>query len=430
VKNFRWWPVFGLTAVAVALTGCGDGGSGNASVRVANATLTHPSLELIVNSVTSVTAVTTDTVSAYVTPSSGSVTLQVNDNGGTTALNTTVPTLTGSDHYTLVAYETGGAVAVQLVGEDLVLPAAGVTTLRIYNDAVSAGAIDIYLTSLPCTTANLTGLTPTYNFVASTAPQALAQAVGSGTYNICVTGSGSKTDLRLSYPVVFTTATVANVLLTPASGGLLLNGSLLVQQGDYSAVRNTNARVRLAGAVSASATVAVSSSDGTVIDDGSVAPSFGVYTLVPATSTLNITVNGSSVAAPATSLAVGADMTVLVWGEVGSPVASLLTDDNVPPTDPTTTKLRLINGITGSSGTLTLAANNSAIASGIAGGAASPYGTTVVNTNSNTASLQLISSTAGTFAAISQALLVDATYSVLAGGDLSTAGAIPQMLIR
>ena len=427
MKNFSWWPALGLTAVAAALTACGSSGSdsGSANVRIANATLTHPSLDLLVNSAVTASATAADTVSAYSSPSAGSVTLQVNDAGGATALATSVPTLTGSDHYTLVAYESGGTVKTVLLGEDVVLPAAGVTTLRIYDAAIEAGKLDIYVTASACTSAALTPLTPTTTFGTLSAPAAVALTQGSGTWNICATGSGSKTDIRMALPVTLASATVATVLLTPASGGALLNGALLNQQGTYAAVRNTNTRVRLAAAVSGSATVAANASGGTVIDSGSVAPTFGFYTLVPSANTLNITVNGGSVAAPATALTPGGDATLFVYGTPAAAVATLVADDNRPPSDSTTTKLRLLNGITGSAGTLTLTANTSPVGVNIAPGAASPYSSVLGSTTAM--NLTLTSSTNGTLLVnTANTLNANTTYSILAGGDISA----PQLLIR
>ena len=51
---------------------------------------------------------------------------------------------------------------------------------------------------------------------------------------------------------------VASVILTPTVGGTLVNAAVLAQQADYTAGRNTTARVRLAAAVSGNALVSAS----------------------------------------------------------------------------------------------------------------------------------------------------------------------------
>ena len=372
-------------------------------------------------------ATATDTVSAYVGTSSGSTTLQVNDNGVGTALTTTVPTLTGGAHYTLFAYESGGAVKTVVLNEDQALPATGSAYLRIYNVASDAGKLDVYITT---PTADLSTAGSPISLTTGTTPYSTPYALqSSGTFRVRVTGYGNKADLRLDMPLTLASQQVATVVLSPASGGVLLNGSTLVQQSTYAATRNTNTRVRLAAAVSGNATVAASTTTAagtTTIDAGSVAPAFGYYTLVPAGSALNVSVNGASVGAPATALAAGADMTLFVYGAPGSSTASLLTDDNRPPTDNTTVKMRLINGVTGGTGALTLTANTSLVASSIAPGAASGYVSVLGSTNAM--NLSVTSSTsAGTFYSnTSNILNSGSVYTVMMGGAVSA----PQMLIR
>ncbi|HWI11008.1 MAG TPA: DUF4397 domain-containing protein [Burkholderiaceae bacterium] len=444
MKNFSWWSVVGLTAATVAVSGCGSGGgdSSSANVRVANATLSpsHASIDLLVNAAIVPPAVAVGTVSAYAAPAAGSVTLQVNDAGGATALVTAVPTLTGGNHYTVVAYESGGVVKfTPAIGEDVALPAAGVTTLRIYDAAIEAGAVDVYITAGACTTANLTTISPAANFGAIVSVAATTVTQGAGTYNVCATGSGSKTDIRMSLPVTLAGQTVATVLMTPTSGGALINGALLVQQGAYTAVPNPNARVRLAAAVSGGATVTALASDSTlsapITIDSSVAPAFGFYALVPATSSLNVNVGvGNSVQVPG-SLVAGSDATLLVYGSPSSSTATLIADDNRPPTSATATRLRLINGVTGSAGTLTLTANSAPVGINIGAGQWSSYQSLIGTTNNagtaNTFSFGLTSSTAGPLTGLLGAsgtgtLNSNATYSVLAVGDISA----PQLLTR
>lgn len=421
----------GATCIAGAwLAGCGggsDSSSGDVTLRLANATITHPSLSLLVNSNTAVSATATDTVSATTSASSGTVALQVNDAGGGTSLVTTQPTLTGGLHYVLVAYESGGAVRAALVNEDYTIGATGATNLRIVDVAPEAGRLDLYITTSACSTANLTALSPTGSF--TTLPLLpLAQSQGAGTYNVCVTAQGSKTDIRLAMPITLAGANAATLVLTPASGGALLNGSLILQQSTYTATRNTNARVRLAAAVSPGATVAATVSGGAVIDAGSAAPNYGFYTLVPAAGSVNVTVNGASVGLSSGALRAGSDSTLLVTGTAAAPVATLLGDDNRPPTDPTTAKIRLVNGLTGNTGSLTLIAGSSPIGINVTPGTASGYAT-ITPAASTTTALQLTSSSNGLIKTdTANTLIANTVYSVLAVGDGTAAGT--QLLVR
>lgn len=426
--NLKWWPACGAVVLGAVLSGCGGSGSsssGNASLRVANATLSHPSLDLLVNSAAASTGIASDTAGAYAEPASGSVTLQLNDAGSSTALATTVPTLTGGNHYTLLAYESGGAVKTAVLNEDYALPAAGAAQLRVYDAAPEAGAIDIYVTDPSTDLATVSA--PTVSLASATGNQTTALLTYSpGTYRVRVTAAGSKTDLRADIPnVVLASQQIATVALTPTTGGALMNGSTLIQQGSYSAARNTNTRVRLAGAVANGVTVAASAGS-SVIDSG-VSPTFGfAYTLVPAGSALNITVGGQSVGAPATALAAGADVTLLVYQDGGVATASLIADDNRAPTDSTTVKLRMLNGVTGGAGALTLTANNAPVGVAIQPGAASSYATIAGSTNAT--AFGLVSSTVNIPAPTpaTSPLTANKVYSVLVGGT----AAAPQLLIR
>jgi hypothetical protein len=332
----------------------------------------------------------------------------------------------------LLSYESGGTVKMAVLNESVATPSSGAATLRIYDAAVEAGKLDVYvLASGNCS--DLSAFTANTNFGVLTAPAAVTITSSPGDYHVCVTGGGNKSDVRLDIPVLtLANQQVAYVVLTPASGGQLLDGATMVQQGAYAASRNTNTRVRLAAAVSGGASVSVSASSGAsvvVIDSGSVAPAFGYYTLVPANSTLNINVIPSgTVGAPATALKPGADMTLLVYGPAASATASLLTDDNRAP-DSGSVKLRLLNGITTSPGALTFTANNAPVATNVLPGTASGYVSVSMPASGNTFSLGLNSSaTGGAYYSTSTQLNGGTVYTVLAAD--ATAPPPAQLLIR
>lgn len=418
MKNFRLWSLVGVAAAGVVLSGCGgsnNDSSGNASLRVVNATRTHASIDLLLNSTVAAAATALDTLSVYTSPASGGVTLQINDAGAGTALATSVPTLTGGNHYTMVVYESGSTVKTVILNEDFAIPAAGVATLRLYDVAPEAGKLDVYVTTNTCT--NLTGVSPSYSFVSPTTITNVSLTQGVGTYNVCVTAQGSVNDLRLSQPITVASQQVATVVMTPTSGGQLLNGALLVQQGVYTASRNPNARVRLAAAVTGSNAVALTAGGVTV--DTLASPGLGFqYKLVPAASALAGTIGGIAFSTASTPAA-GDDATLLVYGNPAAPTVTLLTDDNRVPTDGST-RMRLINGITGNVGALTLTANGSVIGTGIAPGAASGYASPTLSTTVAT-TLKLVSTTNPSLLSDnSNVLNQNAVYTVLAGGDVST----------
>jgi hypothetical protein len=375
VLNHRNWLATATALVALTLTACGGGGnsSSSASVRLVNATLTHSSLTLLANSAIVVTATPVDTVSTYAGVPSGSPALQINDGTTSAALGTLAPSLGSGAHYVLVAYESGGSLRNTIIAEDIAAPVTGTASLRVFDAAIDAGAIDVFVTDPAVDIATLT--TPSFSFASSTALQTSGfLSISPGTYRIRVTGSGNTSDLRLDIPsVTIANQEIAAAILTPTSGGTLINGAVLAQQADYLAARNTSARVRLAAAVASGATVAASAASAP-ISGAVVSPSVGAYALVPAATALNISVNGASIGAPATAVAAGSDSTLLVYGAAASATARLITDDNHLPVTTTNLKLRLVNGLTGASPPpLTLDAAFAVIASNVAPGTASAY---------------------------------------------------------
>jgi hypothetical protein len=374
IKNIDYRAAIVVACAALALSACGGGGGGggNASVRLVNATATRASLDLLANGASAAAAVAADTVSAYAGVTAGSPSLQINDDATGTALGTIAPSVSASGHYALVAYESGGSLRTTVISEDVGAPAAGTAALRIIDAATDAGAVDVYITD-PAT--DITTLAaPSFTFPSSTSLQTSAfLSFTPGTYRVRVTGSGNPTDLRLDVSnIALTSQEVGSLVLTPSVGGTLVNGGLLAQQATYTAARNPNARVRLAAATTSGAIVSASAASAPIAANFT-APAVGPYAIVPASSALNISVNGASVGAPATALVAGSDTTLLVYGSAAAPTATLVTDDNHLPTTTTNLKLRLLNGITGAAPPLSLDAAFAVIASNVAPGTASGY---------------------------------------------------------
>jgi hypothetical protein len=366
------WLVAGLAAVL--LQACGGGGSdstGSASVRVINATQTHASLDLLSGSTMLIPATALDSVSAVASQTAGSIVFTADDAGASSSLVQATSAIGKDLHYSVLAYEASGAVKLTLLGEDTTTPTAGTAVLRVFDAASSAGTLDVYITAPGTDLASVSA--PTFTISAPSYAQASALAsFAPGTYRVRVTAADNKADLRLDMAAVtLADQQVATVILTPSVGANLVNGGLLVQQGSFTPYRNSNARVRLAAAVSGGATVAASAGS-TPIETGLVAPSVGAYTLVPSVNAaLGVTINGSPLTLPALTLTAGADMTLLVHGSPGSATVSTLTDDNLLPSATTKLKMRLVNGVTGATTGLTLNADFSVLASNVQPGQAS-----------------------------------------------------------
>jgi len=390
VLNSRFRALVAVMAfAAAALAGCGSSSSNkNASVRLVNATLTHASINLLANSEPVVTGTAINTVSEYADVPTGSPSLQVNDATSGAVLAVTAPTVAESQKLALVAYESGGAVRTAAISEGTTLPPVNTAIVRVFNAATDAGSVDIYITDPAVDITTLSS--PTFSFTSSTSVQATnfasfaAPSPGGATYRIRVTGAGNPSDLRLDIPsILLLNQRVATVILTPTTGGTLANGSVLFEEGPdgtggiYAATPNTTARVRLVAAVTNGAAVsatAVSAAASAPIAIGNiVAPAVGTYVSVPDGSAINVTVNGASVGAPAGTLTAGSDSTLMVYGSAASATATLITDDNHLPSAASNYKLRLVNGLTGAAGPLSMDVNFATIASNVQPGLASAY---------------------------------------------------------
>jgi hypothetical protein len=221
---------------------------------------------------------------------------------------------------------------------------------------------------------SLSDVSPTVSAAAAGALSSVT-TIRSGTYRLQITGSGSKTDLRLDVPsVTLANKGIVSIILTENAGGVLVSAVLLPQQGAPEVHDNTSARIRGAVGLSsgALATVTVAS---TSIVAGRSARSYiaDTYTTLAAGSVpVSVSVDGTTLATGVASLEAGRDYTLLVWDVGGGTQYKLIADDNQVPTSGQV-KLRLMNGMAGLGAPLTLSVNYSSVAEYVDLGAASEF---------------------------------------------------------
>jgi hypothetical protein len=346
-----------VAGLAAALAACGGGLLGNQGrLRLVNATAAFGALDLLADGDSVATGVAPYTASGYQIRKPESVTLDVRQSGNAATLVSTTTTVTADKFQTAVAYTNGGTMAVTVLDDNEGNPGKGQAKFRVFNTSTAdPDQVDVYLVTSACsqlasspaapTAAGVSGLQTTY-----------AQLASSGTpYFLCVTGAGDKTDLRLEIPsFVLSEKRIVTVILARGAGGYLLNAIVLDQQGDATQALNASARVRAATSVPGTVDVAV---NGTPIAAGLASPNVGPYTLVAA-GPIAVQVNGATIApvAPLTA-APGADVTVLLTGS--TPTVTLVSDDNTPSSSTARpVKLRLVNGLNGTTTPATLTLNN------------------------------------------------------------------------
>lgn len=356
-----------------ALPGCGtDGDVGY--VRLVNATTDFATMDLYADGDAAVSGVSSRTASGYAKISEGSTVLDVRNGGSGTSATQTTQTISTDHRYTLVAYVTGGAPTTQFLTDDEDAPSGANAKLRVLNGAsTEAGSLDVYVTTNACSALGVTDVAIAAGVSGLQSSYAtFGAASGTGTaYNVCATVAGSKSKVRFSDSITFTAGQVATLVLTPTSGGTLVDGLLINQQGDVTSYASQLARVRVVADAADASGVAVTIG-GTEVADTVLSPTIGDYVAVPAgASTPVVTIGGVAVTAASQTFTAGADYTILVAGTAGAATVSVLTDDNSPSTDDSTpVKLRLVHGVNGLDTPVSLYVNNSPVIAGVPFGAA------------------------------------------------------------
>ena len=354
----------------------------------------------------------------------------------------------GGYSYTMLAYQTypsgpstPSLQVAQLIDNQL-LPVFGEGLIGV-ADYSGAGSLDVYIwPSVPPGTSpsfawasGISGLTK-YSTVPVPVPP------GNASYRIQVTGAGAGygNDVRLDIPsVTIGNQQILTLVLTPTIGGGLVDGLLVLQQGQVpqssqnvvTSYKNGSARVRVAASFVAPGNPPITSATangvsilglGSSLSLGSVSS----YVAVPSTSiTPPITINGITISvslfcASATATATpGQDLTLLVVGIASPPNYCLLPDDNTLAASGHA-KLRLVNGVNNFTGSILLTYGG-LYQQNAAFGAASTTTSVPIPGGSPYA---LFESPIGGGSLGSPALQAQGVYSVFMLGDTSAASAV------
>ncbi len=380
-------------ACSLALTACGGkggSGSGQTNVRALNLTSDLATLDLFAGDTKLFTSVAADALTATNALDANTYTLNVKNSGDGATLLTGSYSLSKDAHYTAVVWGRQTALRLSTLPEDedaASIADANNTRVRMFNATTDTGSLDVYITAA---TADLGETAATQSQLAAGGLSGFRE-ISQGNYRLRVTGAGDPNDLRLDIASITLPAKKFNtIVLTGGAGGVLVNGTLIEQQGAVKSLKNTKARVRVVASVDSGGNVASTFGATTLV--GSLrSPSVGPYALVDAgAGTLTMRINGAAYSSTSQTFAAGADYTVMAYGSAAVGRLLVLTDDNRLPGSTTRVKVRLVNGINGSD-PLTLSVDYLALASNVLAGAASSYATA----NSNpSVQLQVTSATA------------------------------------
>lgn len=372
-----------LATSALVLAACGgsdDDDSGTTNLRAINLTTDVASIDIFNGDSKQFGAVTTDTLTPSTVIGAGTYTLTVKRAGDGAALFSSQYGLAKNQHYTAVVWGRESALRLATLPEDGNANeiGSGNSRVRMYNATIDSGSLDVFFTS---PNAELGDTPPTQGVLTAGALGGFRD-ISAGTYRLRVTGAGDPSDVRLDIPAITLTEKQYATLVLTATGssGVLLNGTLIVQQGARTAMKNTKARMRLAASVANSGVVGVAINGDNVFSAYRSPRVSAGYALVDSgTANMTVSVNGSAVPAQAPTFAAGADYTLLVYGTAADSHVSLITDDNRVPSATTRAKLRLVNGLASSDLlTLSLDFQNFVATSDVGPGTASAYATPTV----------------------------------------------------
>lgn len=363
-----------------------DGGSDSSSttaptIRLVNLTSAND-LNLTVDSTGYGGSTASGTGTAYSSLSAATYSIFVSSASGLLSTSATSSvTLSADTDYSVVAYERGGQIKVLMITETTTDPSTGFALLTVNNADADAGNLDVYIVA-PGT--DVADLSPTFSVAASNS--SLSNSVTAGTYDIVVTASGRPTDVRLRLPgIQLIGSEVANLVLTPTSGGALVDGALVRRQGSVTFARNPNARVRVVAALPAGTgqnPVVVATVGGTRLGQVT-APSVGsAYGLVPAgATTYEVSIDGTPLPSlPGHTFASGGDYTLLTYGTTAAAAdVNILTDNNRLPAN-SGSRIRLVNGGVPTAG-LSLTANSISLVAEVVYGDTSAYSPITAGSN-------------------------------------------------
>jgi hypothetical protein len=373
-----------------------------------------------------ITGATDGTLTSYTSVGANSYTVEFTRNGVSSSLKSTSEKLTSNTHRTYVAYGNTGQFGTLEILEDQDKPDSSYTKVQLLDAAPDAGSVDVYLTD---PSVELSNSSPTFSGVAGGSIDASGfVTISSGSYRIRVTAAGSQTDIRLDSVtgITFSSEEILSIVISGTNGGVLVNASVIPQQGVQTVVNTTYARVRAAAGIPAGSNLSANLGGTKLLSDAS-ANTVSQYALVTAgTPTLNLTLNGTALAAATETLTAGDDYTVLVLNgaAVSGTTTTLITDDNRLPSTSTYAKIKLVNAMSELGDPLSMNVNYTPEASAIALGDASSStevtaGTyTEIDTDDATTSTTLYTNTTAT-------LTGSGVYSLfMFGSAASTIGAL------
>jgi Domain of unknown function (DUF4397) len=359
-----------LLLAGILLNGCGGSG-GTADIRVLNVSVDYSTVDLYLDNGSSNTPTITGTTYGTLTPYKGvsgaAYTVEFTNNGVQSSLKSLQENLAARTSKTYVSYGDIGGFGFLEILENQDPPDNGYTMVQIIDAAPDAGSVDVYLTDPAATLADSS---PTFSGVAGGVAGSGFLTITHGTYRLRVTGAGNQSDIRLDSVtgISFSDKEILSIVLGGTRGGVLVNATVIPQQGSATPITNPYARVRAVAGIPSGSNLSASLSGSTLLTSAA-ANTVSSYSLVQAgTAQLNLTLNNGALTPTSQTLNPGWDYTILVLNgsSVAGTTTTLIADDNRLPTSSTYSKISLVNAMSSLGDPVTLNVNYTPVANAVA----------------------------------------------------------------
>jgi hypothetical protein len=359
-----------LLLAGLLIGGCSKSGGG-ADIRVLNVSVDYSSVDLYLDNgntnTPEITGGTYGNLTAYKGVGADAYTVEFTNNGVQSSLKSIDENLAKGTFRTYVTYGNTGAFGSLEILENQDLPDGGYSSVQIIDAAPDAGSVDVYLTDPAATLADSS---PTFTGVVGGVAGSGFLRLTDGNYRVRVTGTGNQADIRLDSVTGINLASqeIASIVLSGTTGGVLVNATVIPQQGTATPITNPYARVRaVAGILSGSNIYA--SLGGTTLLTAAGANTVSQYALVQAGNpTLALTLNGGALTPSDQAVTAGGDYTILILNgpDVAGTTTTLIPDNNRLPTTTTYAKISLVNAMSSLGDPITLNVNYTPVANSVA----------------------------------------------------------------
>ena len=359
-----------LLLAGILMNGCGKSG-GSADIRVLNVSVDYSTVDLYLDNGTTNSPTITGTTYGTLTPYKGvganAYTVEFTNNGVQSSLKSLNENLAARTSKTYVTYGNIGSFGFLEILENQDPPDTGYTMVQIIDAAPDAGSVDVYLTDPAATLADSS---PTFSAVAGGVAGSGFLTITDGTYRLRVTGAGNQSDIRLDSVtgIPFADKEILSIALGGTRGGVLVNATVIPQQGTATPINNPYARVRAVAGIPSGSNLSASLG-GTTLLTSAAANTVSAYSLVQAgTAQLDLTLNNGALTPTSQTLTAGWDYTILVLNgnSVAGTTTTLLADDNRLPTSSTYSKISLVNAMSSLGDPVTLNVNYTPVANAVA----------------------------------------------------------------